>query len=164
MPEDRLRYFKLLEYVLPGGLVGRRRHHANAPGGRVAARCKKLRLAHARRVAPPLARIDRKSLLLGTALAYLVLYRMLADYGSARTSLVTYLLPIFALAYGALILDEPLRLSALLGLVLILGGVALGSGMVRLPRRATVGAWARDEAAEGGLSRAEGGRRRRPIT
>jgi drug/metabolite transporter (DMT)-like permease len=65
---------------------------------------------------------------------------MLAAYGSARTSLVTYLLPVFALAYGALILDEPLRLNALLGLVLILGGVALGSGMVRLPRRATVGA------------------------
>jgi drug/metabolite transporter (DMT)-like permease len=99
---------------------------------------------------------------LGTALAYLVLYRMLAAYGSARTSLVTYLLPVFALAYGALILDEPLRLSALLGLVLILGGVALGSGMVRLPRRATVRA-ARNEATEGGLSRASGGSRSGPA-
>jgi drug/metabolite transporter (DMT)-like permease len=78
--------------------------------------------------------------ILGTAAAYLILYRMLAAYGSARTSLVAYLLPVFALAYGALILDEPLRLNALLGLLLILGGVALGSGLVRLPRRATVGA------------------------
>ena len=78
--------------------------------------------------------------ILGTALAYLILYRMLVAYGSARTSFVAYLLPVFALAYGALILDEPLRLNALLGLLLILAGVALGSGLVRLPRRATVGA------------------------
>ncbi len=78
--------------------------------------------------------------ILGTVIAYLVLYRMLAAYGSARTSLVTYLLPVFALVYGALLLDEPLRLSALAGLALILAGVALGSGMVRLPRRAPAGA------------------------
>jgi drug/metabolite transporter (DMT)-like permease len=101
--------------------------------------------------------------ILGTAVAYLILYRMLAAYGSARTSLVAYLLPVFALAYGALILDEPLRLSALLGLVIILGGVALGSGLVRLPRRVTVGA-ARNEAAEGGLSRAGRGSRSGPVT
>ena len=39
LPEDRLRYLKLLEHG-PGGLVGRRRYHANAPGRRAAARCK----------------------------------------------------------------------------------------------------------------------------
>ena len=46
--------------------------------------------------------------LLGTAFAQLVLYRMLALHGSARLSLVTYLMPGFALLYGALILDEQL--------------------------------------------------------
>ena len=40
--------------------------------------------------------------LLGTALAQLILYRMLALHGSARLSLVTYLMPGFALVYGAL--------------------------------------------------------------
>jgi drug/metabolite transporter (DMT)-like permease len=74
--------------------------------------------------------------ILGTAIAYLIHYRMIRSYGSARASLVTYLLPAFALLYGATILDEPLRLSALLGLALILAGVGVGSGLLRLPRRA----------------------------
>jgi drug/metabolite transporter (DMT)-like permease len=73
--------------------------------------------------------------LLGTAFAQLVLYRLLALHGSARLSLVTYLMPGFALVYGTLILDEELTLWTLGGLVLILSGVALASGVVRLPQR-----------------------------
>jgi drug/metabolite transporter (DMT)-like permease len=73
--------------------------------------------------------------LLGTAFAQLVLFRMLALHGSSRLSLVTYLMPGFALVYGALLLDEPIGVSTLLGLALILGGVALASGKLRLPRR-----------------------------
>jgi drug/metabolite transporter (DMT)-like permease len=75
---------------------------------------------------------------LGTALAQLLWFRLLRRYGSARSSLVTYLLPVTALAYGSVFLDEPLHPSALAGLALILGGVALGSGAVRLPRRAAL--------------------------
>jgi drug/metabolite transporter (DMT)-like permease len=78
--------------------------------------------------------------LLGTALGQLILFRMLALHGSARLSLVTYLMPGFALAYGALILDEEITAWTLGGLALILGGVALASGAVRLPRRAAVAA------------------------
>ena len=73
--------------------------------------------------------------LLGTALAQLILFRMLALHGSARLSLVTYLMPGFALVYGALILDEAITAATIVGLVLILGGVALASGAVRLPWR-----------------------------
>ena len=71
----------------------------------------------------------------GTAIAQLVLFRMLRLFGAARVSLVTYLLPVTALIYGAAILDEPLRPSMLGGLGLILGGVALGSGVWRPIRR-----------------------------
>ncbi|HXH88770.1 MAG TPA: DMT family transporter [Gaiellaceae bacterium] len=74
--------------------------------------------------------------LLGTAFAQLVLFRMLAQHGSARLSLVTYLMPGFALVYGAVLLDESVGVSTLLGLVLILAGVSLASGKVHLPRRA----------------------------
>ena len=42
--------------------------------------------------------------------------------------LVTYLVPAFALVYGTVFLDEPVTVSALAGLVLILGGTALGTG------------------------------------
>lgn len=72
---------------------------------------------------------------LGTAIAQLLLFRILRLYGAARLSLVTYLIPAFALLYGSLILDEPLRPSMLIGLGLILGGVALGSGVWRPQRR-----------------------------
>ena len=67
--------------------------------------------------------------ILGTAVASIILYRMLTTYGSSRTTLVTYLLPPFALFYGVTLLDERLTANAVLGLVLILGGVALGAGL-----------------------------------
>jgi drug/metabolite transporter (DMT)-like permease len=73
--------------------------------------------------------------ILGTAVALLFFYRLLNRYGAARASLVTYLLPPVALVYGALILDEQVTLNAALGLVLILAGVALGSGADSLLRR-----------------------------
>ena len=71
-------------------------------------------------------------------MAQLVLYRMLRLHGSARLSLVTYLMPAFALFYGALLLDEPVTASVLVGLALILLGVALASGVRLLRRRAAV--------------------------
>jgi drug/metabolite transporter (DMT)-like permease len=75
---------------------------------------------------------------LGTAVALLFFYRMLNRFGASRASLVTYLIPPFAVVYGVAILDEPVTLNAVLGLVLILGGVALGSGVLRFMRRREV--------------------------
>jgi drug/metabolite transporter (DMT)-like permease len=76
--------------------------------------------------------------LLGTVAGQLLYFRLVYRYGSARASLVVYLLPVTALFYGALLLGEPLTASALVGLVLILSGTALGSGLLRMPRRAAV--------------------------
>ncbi|MGH3002342.1 MAG: DMT family transporter [Gaiellaceae bacterium] len=75
---------------------------------------------------------------LGTAIAQLLWFRLLRSFGSARASLTTYLLPVTALVYGVVLLHESVTVPELGGLVLILGGVALGSGKVRLPRRAVV--------------------------
>jgi len=74
----------------------------------------------------------------GTSIGLLMYYRMLELYGSARASLVTYLAPVAALGYGIGLLDEALTAGEVVGLTLILGGVALGSGLVRPVRRATV--------------------------
>jgi drug/metabolite transporter (DMT)-like permease len=71
----------------------------------------------------------------GTVAGQLIYFRLIYAYGTARASLVVYLLPVTALFYGALLLDEPITVSALVGLVLILTGTALGSGVLRLPRR-----------------------------
>lgn len=73
--------------------------------------------------------------LLGTALAQLLLFRIIRLYGARRLSLVTYLMPGFALVYGALLLDETITVAALAGLTLILAGVALGSGALGRTRR-----------------------------
>ncbi len=81
--------------------------------------------------------------ILGTTFAQLLLFRMLRLYGSRRLSLVTYLIPGFALFYGAVLLDEPITVAAVGGLVLILGGVALASGEQLLRSRAD----AREEPA-----------------
>ena len=73
--------------------------------------------------------------LLGTVAGQLIYFHLIYAYGSARASLVVYLLPVTALFYGALLLNEPITVSAIVGLVLILTGTALGSGVLRLPRR-----------------------------
>ena len=44
----------------------------------------------------------------GTAIAQLLFFRMLPPYGARRISLVAYLMPGFAIAYGALFLSEPI--------------------------------------------------------
>jgi len=75
---------------------------------------------------------------IGTALAQIILYRVLRSDGAARVSLVTYLLPMTALIYGVFLLGEPLTWQELGGMALILGGVALGSGAVKFPRREPV--------------------------
>jgi drug/metabolite transporter (DMT)-like permease len=77
---------------------------------------------------------------IGTALAQVILYRVLRSDGAARVSLVTYLLPMTALIYGVFLLGEPLTWQELGGMTLILGGVALGSGAVTFPRREPVAA------------------------
>lgn len=70
--------------------------------------------------------------ILGTALAYLMYYWLLDRLGAPRTSMVTYLTPPLALVYGALLLSEPITLNALLGLGLVIAGIALANSVIRL--------------------------------
>jgi drug/metabolite transporter (DMT)-like permease len=70
---------------------------------------------------------------LGTSAAYILLYWLMERIGATRTSMVTYLLPPFALVYGALFLSEAITLNAVLGLGLVVAGILLANGLLRLP-------------------------------
>jgi drug/metabolite transporter (DMT)-like permease len=74
--------------------------------------------------------------IVGTGFATIVANRLIGAHGSARAMLVNYLIPGFALLYGVVVLAEALTVAEVLGLALILTGVTLASGVLRLPRRA----------------------------
>jgi len=70
----------------------------------------------------------------GTGIAFAIFYELIANVGPARTFLVTYLAPVFAVAYGVILLDEEFGLVTLAGLLLILAGSYLAAGGA-MPRR-----------------------------
>jgi len=63
--------------------------------------------------------------LLGTGWAYILYYRLIADIGATSASFVTYLIPIFGIALGAVVLSEELGVNTIAGAVLVIGGIAL---------------------------------------
>jgi drug/metabolite transporter (DMT)-like permease len=75
----------------------------------------------------------------GTALAFVIFYKLINEVGAGRASLVSYLAPGVALFYGALLLDEPITVAAIAGLALILGGVAIAARKRRVSPSGTAG-------------------------
>lgn len=65
-----------------------------------------------------------------TALAYMIFFRLLATVGATNTSLVTFLIPVSSLVLGTLFLDEALVLVQLLGMLLIVAGMAVIDGRI----------------------------------
>ena len=63
--------------------------------------------------------------LLGSGLAYLCYFRILQHWGATRASMVAYLLPVVGVALGALVLQEQVTASTLIGTILVIGGIAL---------------------------------------
>jgi drug/metabolite transporter (DMT)-like permease len=68
----------------------------------------------------------------GTAIAYLIYYRLLASVGATTTSIVTYIVPVFGIFWGWAILGERLSWNAFVALAMILSGLLLVN---RLPIR-----------------------------
>lgn len=64
----------------------------------------------------------------GTGIAYLLYFWLIANVGPTRTSLVTYLLPCTALFWGALLLREQVGWNSIAGLALVLFGTLLTNG------------------------------------
>jgi len=78
-----------------------------------------------------------------TALAYMIFFRLLATVGATNTSLVTFLIPVSSLLLGTLFLDEALVAVQLLGMLLIVAGMAVIDGRAwtrfRKPRASYTG-------------------------
>lgn len=70
-----------------------------------------------------------------TGMAYVIYFRLIARAGPARALTVTFLIPVFAVVYGALLLGEGVSMWMLLCGSVILLGTALSSGLVKLPGR-----------------------------
>src|ERR671910_329351 len=64
-----------------------------------------------------------------TALAYMLYFRLIENVGPTSTATVTLLVPLFGLVFGVLLLDEPVGLGTLAGLILILSSVTLITGL-----------------------------------
>ena len=63
--------------------------------------------------------------LLGSGLAFLIFFRLLGSWGATRTSMVAYLIPVFGLALGAIVLGEHVDLRLFIGTALVVGGIAI---------------------------------------
>ena len=70
-----------------------------------------------------------------TGIAYILYFRLIANVGPARTTAVTFLLPLFSLVYGAVFLDESITHWMLVCGAVILGGTALSTGLIHLGRK-----------------------------
>jgi drug/metabolite transporter (DMT)-like permease len=91
--------------------------------------------------------------LLCSALAFLFFFRLIAEVGPGRATVITYINPVVALALGVAILDESITAGVVVGLLLILAGSWLSTdgrlppGLASLAERARARAAARSSEA-----------------
>jgi drug/metabolite transporter (DMT)-like permease len=63
--------------------------------------------------------------IIGTGFAYVLNYQIITSEGATVASTVTYLLPVVAIVLGVLVLGESVTVAVLVGIALVLIGVAL---------------------------------------
>ncbi|HYG68925.1 MAG TPA: DMT family transporter, partial [Anaeromyxobacteraceae bacterium] len=86
-----------------------------------------------------------------TATAFLLFFRLIAEVGPIRATVITYVNPAVAVVAGVLVLGEPFTLGTGIGFVLILAGSWLATGSPTSPAPVADAAAA---APEGGAGRA----------
>jgi drug/metabolite transporter (DMT)-like permease len=74
-----------------------------------------------------------------TAIPYLLYFRLIADVGATRALTVTFLIPMFGMLWGALVLGETITGTMAAGCGLVLLGTALIIAQPPAPRAATTG-------------------------
>lgn len=89
---------------------------------------------------PPSARAWFAVIAMGiasTAVAYILYFRLIANVGPAKAITVAYLIPVFAMLWGGLLIDETVTGTMIVGCLVIFIGMALVTGVV--PRRKAAG-------------------------
>jgi drug/metabolite transporter (DMT)-like permease len=67
--------------------------------------------------------------LVSTAFAYILYFRLIRNVGSTKALTVTYLVPLFAILWGAVVLQEPITSSMIGGCAMILLGTAIANDL-----------------------------------
>jgi drug/metabolite transporter (DMT)-like permease len=75
---------------------------------------------------------------LGTGVAYILNFNVVREAGAQTASMVTYLVPVFAVVFGVTILGEPVSWHEPAGGALIIAGVALAQGRLRARQPSTL--------------------------
>lgn len=66
--------------------------------------------------------------IVSTGIGYLIYYRMIAEVGATKASIVTYLVPVVGLVVGVTVAGEPFSWRLVIGALLIVGGVIAVQG------------------------------------
>ena len=74
-----------------------------------------------------------------TGIAYVLYFRLIVNVGPAKAITVTYLIPGFAVIWGAIFINEELTTNMVIGGAIILTGTALATGMLSLGRKSRTG-------------------------
>jgi drug/metabolite transporter (DMT)-like permease len=72
--------------------------------------------------------------IVGTGFAYVLNYQIITSEGATVASPVTYLLPVVAIVLGVLVLSETVTATMLVGIAMVLVGVALTRRRTRPPQ------------------------------
>ncbi len=69
---------------------------------------------------------------LGTALAFVIYYKLIVATSATYFSAVNYILPVFGVVLGMLVLDESLDWNSYLGSIMIIVGVMIINGLLKI--------------------------------
>ena len=75
---------------------------------------------------------------LGSGLAFVLSLRNIRLIGASRSSMVTYLMPVFSILVGVIVLHEHITWYQPVGGLVVLLGVAVSQGLLRPPRRTPI--------------------------
>ncbi|MEL6160771.1 MAG: DMT family transporter [Cyanobacteria bacterium J06623_5] len=76
--------------------------------------------------------------LFSTSLAYILYFRLIQNVGSTRALTVTYLIPAFAMLWGAIALGESITAAMVVGCGFVLMGTATANGMLERRNKPSV--------------------------